>query len=134
MFLSHNFKSFCEKFSIEIIYCTFGYHRSNGLVEKLVDTVKSKFLAMSFDLPKSSLNSAIKKIVWNLRIRTYLSISCFFFEKKFHRRANNRWKILISSDNRSDKGEPFLSDHRARNWKLHDGAEDGYLAADMETN
>ena len=67
-FLSHNFKKFCEKFNIEIIFCTVGDHRSNGLVERLVYTIKSKLLAMSFELPKPALNSSIGKVIWNLRI------------------------------------------------------------------
>ena len=50
-FLSHNFQNFCEKFNIEIIYCTVRDHRSNRLVERLVYTIKSKLLAMSFGLP-----------------------------------------------------------------------------------
>ena len=33
-FLSHDFKNFCEKYNIEIICCTFGNHRSNGLSGK----------------------------------------------------------------------------------------------------
>ena len=43
---------------------------------------------------------------------------------------------MISLDNRLDKRKSILSDHRARNWELHDGADDGaddgYLDADME--
>ena len=50
-FLSHDFKNFCKNYNFETIYCTIGDHRSNGLVERLVYTVKSKLLAMSFDLP-----------------------------------------------------------------------------------
>ena len=59
---SHNFKSFCEKFNIEIMYCTVGDHRSNGLVEKNVHTVKFLLLAMSYQLSELILNSWIKKL------------------------------------------------------------------------
>ena len=62
-FLSHDFKNFCKKFIIEIIYCTFGDHRPNGLVERLVYTIKSKLLALSFELPKPALNSSIEKLI-----------------------------------------------------------------------
>ena len=62
-FLSYDFKTFCEKYNIEIIYSTVGDHRSNGLVERLVFTVKSNLLTKSFDLPKPSLNSLIEKLV-----------------------------------------------------------------------
>ena len=46
-FLSHDF---CDKFKMEIIYCRIGDHRSNGLVERLMNTIKSKLLAMSFEV------------------------------------------------------------------------------------
>ena len=36
---------FSEKFNIEVIYCTVGDHRSSGLKERLLYTVKSNFLA-----------------------------------------------------------------------------------------
>ena len=51
-FLSKDFKNFCKKYNIEIIYCTVGNHRLNGLVERLVYTIKPKFLELSLDLPK----------------------------------------------------------------------------------
>ena len=40
---------------------------------------------------------------------------------------------LISFDDSLDKGKSILSDQRARKWELIDGAENGYLDADMET-
>ena len=80
---------------------------------------------MLFELPKPSLNSLIKKIICNLRITKQPSNGCTPFEKHFTGTANTRWKNLISFDNRLDKGKSILSDQRARNWELHDGAEDG---------
>ena len=59
-FSSHDFKNFCKKINIEIIYCTVGDHRSKGLVERLVYTIKSKLLEKSFELPKPALNSSIE--------------------------------------------------------------------------
>ena len=75
----------------------------------------------------------MENFIWNLRITKQLSIGCTFLEKKFNTTANTRCKNLISIDNRLDKGKYTLYDHRARNWELHDVAEDGYLDADMET-
>ena len=46
-YLSQDFKLFCVSNNIKIIFCTVGDHRSNGLVEKLVHTVKIKLLAIS---------------------------------------------------------------------------------------
>ena len=40
-FTSQDFKLFCDSNHIKIIFCTVGDHRSNGLNEKLVHTVKS---------------------------------------------------------------------------------------------
>ena len=48
-FTSQDYKLFCNSFKIKLIFCTVGDHRSNGLVEKLVHTVKIKLLAMSLD-------------------------------------------------------------------------------------
>ena len=132
-FLSRDFKSFSKKYNIEIIYCTVGDDRSNRLVERLVYTVKSNLLAMSFDFPKPSLNSSNEKVIWNLRITKQTAIGCTPFEKNFNRMANTSWKNWISLDNHLDKGKSVLSERRARSWELHDGAEDGYLDADMGT-
>ena len=126
-FLSHDFKNFCEKINIEIIYCTVGDHRSNGLVERLVYTIKSKLLAMSFELPKPSLIESIEKIIWYLRILKQPAIGCTLFEKHFSRIANTRWKNLSFDIDHLNKGKVVMSKHRATNWELHDGAEDGYL-------
>ena len=82
-FLSHNFKSIWEKFKIETIYCTVSDHRSIGLVERLVYTVKSKTLALSDKLPKLTLNSSIAKSIWNQRITKKPSIGCTFVQKTF---------------------------------------------------
>ena len=71
----------------------------------MVYTIKSKLLAISFNLPKPSLNSLIEKIIWNLRIKKQASTGCTPFEKHFNRTANTRQKNLISFDNRLDKRE-----------------------------
>ena len=126
-FSSQDFKNFCKKYNIEIIYCTVDDHRSNGLVERLVYTIKSKFLAMSFDLPKPSLNSSIEIIIWNLRTWKQASTGCTPFEKHFNRTANTRWKNLVSFDDRLDKEKSILSNRRSSNLELHDRPENGYL-------
>ena len=132
-FLSHDFKNFCEKFNMEILYCTVGDHRSNGLVERLVYTIKSKLLALSFELPKPSLNELIEKIIWNLRISKQSAIGCTPFEKIFNRVANTRWKNLMSNIDHLDKGKAIMSKDRATNWELHNGAKDGYLDEEKDS-
>ena len=82
---------------------------------------------MSFDLPKPSLNSSIEKIIYKLKTTKQASTGCNPFEKHLKRTANTRWKNLFSFDDRLDKGKSILSNRRASNWELHDGAEDGYL-------
>ena len=62
-FLFSDFKNFCEKSNNEVIYCTVGDHRSNRLVERLVYTIKSKLLAISFELPKPPLIAPIEKTI-----------------------------------------------------------------------
>ena len=54
---------FFEKLNIENFYCTKGDHRSNGLVERLVHTVKIRFLAIFYELPKLTLEFSIEKII-----------------------------------------------------------------------
>ena len=125
-FLSHDYTNFFKKFIIEIIYCTVGDHRSNGLVERLVYTIKSKLLAMSFELPKPALNSSIEKIIWNLRISKQASIGCTPFEKHFKGTAYTRWKNLISFNDHLDKGKSILSSRRASKKKEN--------PSDMEDN
>ena len=88
---------------------------------------------MSFDLTKPSLNSSIKKIMWNLRITKQAVTGCTTFEKHFNRTANTSWRNLIFFDDRLDKGKTILSNRRAGNWELHDGAEDGYLDEDKDS-
>ena len=66
-FTSQDFKSFCDFNNIKIIFCTVGDHRSNGIVEKLVHTVKVKLLAISKEHHKNTLQNAVSKIIWNLR-------------------------------------------------------------------
>ena len=118
---------------MEIIYCTVDDHRSNGLVERLVHTIKSKLLAMSFELPKPLLNESIEKIIWNLRISKQSAIGCTPFEKHFNRVANTRWKKPMSDIDHLDKGKATMSKDRATNWELHDGAEDGYLDEEKDS-
>ena len=66
-FTSQDFKLFCDSNTIKIIFCTVGDHRSNGLVEKLVHTVKIKLLAISKEHQKCTLQNAVSKIIWSLR-------------------------------------------------------------------
>ena len=107
------------------IYCTVGNHRSKGLVERLGYTIKSKLLAMSFELPKPPLNASIEKIIWNLRISKQSAIGCFPFEKHFNRTANTRLKNHLSDIDHLDKGKDIMSKQRASNWELHDGQKMG---------
>ena len=89
-FLSHDVKNFCDKYNIEIIYCTVGDHRSTGLVERLVYTLKYKLVTRSFDLPKPSSNSSIEKVIWKLKTTKQASSGCTPFEKNFNRTAKTR--------------------------------------------
>ena len=54
------------------------------------------------------------------------------FENHFNCTDNTRLKTMISVDNHLGQGKSILSDRRAMNWELHDGAEDVYEDADMD--
>ena len=55
------FKNFCEKNNINLVLYTVRDHRSNGVVERLIYTMKAKLMAMSFNEPKPTLKVAIDK-------------------------------------------------------------------------
>ena len=126
-FTSLDFRNFCEKNNINLILCTVGDHRSNGVVERLIYTVKAKLLAMSFNDPKPSLNTAIDKIIWNIRSTKQSSIGCSPFSKHFNRSPNTFWKSLVSHAISLDKGKSILTKDRAQDWGADDAFEDGYL-------
>ena len=128
-FTSQDFKLFCNSLNIKLIFCTVGDHRSNGLVEKLVHTVKIKLLAMSLEQQKPTLQIAISKIIWNLRSSFQSKIKCSPFEIHFNRKPNTIWKQLASnklSGGFLDKGKSILSRERALDWNADDRIEDGY--------
>ena len=128
-FTSQDFKLFCSSFNIKLIFCTVGDHHSNGLVEKLVHTVKIKLLAMSLEQQKPTLQFAISKIIWNLRSSFQSKIKCSPFEIHFNRKPNTIWKQLASSNLSGrflDKGKSILSKERALDWNADDRIEDGY--------
>ena len=62
-FISNDFKTFRKKNNNNLILCKVGDHISNGVVERLIYTIKAKLLAMSFNEPKPSLTAAIDKII-----------------------------------------------------------------------
>ena len=79
-FSSNDFRNFCEKNNIKLILRTVGDHRSNGVVERLIYTVKAKLLAMSFNDPKPSLNLAFDKFIWNIRRRNNHPLDALLFQ------------------------------------------------------
>ena len=68
-----------------------------------------------------------------MRITKQLSNGWTSFEKHFNRTANTRWKNLIFFEYRLDQGKSIISDHRAKNRELHDGTQDEYADADIES-
>ena len=137
-FTSQDFKLFCDSNNIKIIFCTVGDHRSNGLVEKLVHTVKIKLLAISKEHQKCTLQNAGSKIIWNLRSTYQSKIKCSQFEIHYNRKPNTIWKQLASgkpSFGILDKGMSILSKERAKDWndRLEDGYKDDLVAKKNQT-
>ena len=60
-FTSQDFKLFCDSNKFRLIFCTVGDHRSNGLFEKLVHTVKIKLMAMTQETQKCTLQDSVSK-------------------------------------------------------------------------
>ena len=128
-FTSQDFKLFCDSNNIKTIFCTVGHHRSNGLVEKLVQTVKIKLLAISQEHHKCTRQNAVSKIIWNSHSSYQSKIKCSPFEIHYNRKPNTLWKQLASgkpSIRISDKGKSILSKERANDWNSHDRLEEGY--------
>ena len=126
-FTSIDFRNFCEKNNIKLILCFVGDHRSNGVVERLIYTVKAKLLAISFHEPKPSLNMSIDKIIWNNLLTKQSSIGCSPFARHFNRSPNTFWKSPVSHAISLDKGKSILSKDRAQDWGADDAFEDGYM-------
>ena len=89
--------------------------------------VKAKLLAMPFNEPKPSLNTAIDKINWSIRSSKQPSIGCSPFSKHFNRLPKLFWKSLVSHAINLDKGKSILSMDRTQDWGANDAFEDGYL-------
>ena len=109
-FTSQDLKILFNSNNIKLIFCTVGDHSSNGLVEKLVHTIKIILLAMAFEHQKLILQKVVSKIIWNLRSSFQSKIKCSPFEKHFRRNPNTFWKQLASkniSDGISDKRKPI---------------------------
>ena len=123
-FTSFDFRNFYQKNNINLILCTVGDRRSNGVVERLIYTIKAKLLAMSFNEPKPTLNAAIDKIIWNSRSTKQTFIGCSPFSKHFN---SSFWKSLVSHANILDKGKSIMSRDRAQGWGINDTIKDGYL-------
>ena len=76
-----------------------------------------------------TLQTAISKIIWNLRSSFQSKIKCSPFEIHFNRKPNTIWKQLASSKLSGrflDKGKSILSGERALDWNADDRIEDGY--------
>ena len=82
---------------------------------------------MSFNDPKPSSNTAIDKIIWNIRSTKQSSIGCSPFSKHFNRSANTFWKSLVPHAISLDKGKSILSMDRVQDWGADDAFKDGYL-------
>ena len=59
-------------------------------VERLLNKIKAKSIATSFELLKRLLFLSIEKIIWILRISKQTSIGCTLSEKHCNRTANTR--------------------------------------------
>ena len=84
---------------------------------------------MSLEQQKPTLQTAISKIIWNLRSSFQSKIKCSPFEIYFNRKPNTIWKQLASSKLSGgflDKGKSILSRERALDWNADDRIEDGY--------
>ena len=84
-------------------------------------------MAMSFNEPKPSLNTAIDKVIWNIRSAKQSSIGCSPFSKHFNRSPYTFWKSLVSHAIILDKGKSIMSRNRAQDWGANETFEEGYL-------
>ena len=86
---------FCDPNNIKLIFCLVGDHRSDGIIEKLVHTVK--LLAMAHEDQKRTLQDGVSKIIWNLRSSYQSEIKCSPFEMfllENQTRFGNLWLLV----------------------------------------
>ena len=91
--------------------------------------MKIKLLAISKEHHKSTLQSAVSKIIWNLCSTYQSKIKCSPFKIHYNRKPNTIWRKLASvkpSFGILDKGKSILSKERAKDWNADDRLEDGY--------
>ena len=87
-FISKEVREFCHEHKIKVIFSPVGDHKATGLVERLIRTIKEKLLVMAQKQPKPSLETALLKIIKNLRTVTQQSLNCSPFEAHFDRSPN----------------------------------------------
>ena len=95
-FTSQDFKLFCNSFNIKLIVCTVGDHRYNGLLEKLVHTVKN-IISNVFRTTKTYITNCHLENHLEFTIFLSIKIKCSPFEIHFNRKPNTIWKQLASS-------------------------------------
>ena len=137
-FISKEVREFCHEHNLKVIFSPVGDHRATGLVERLIRTIKERFLVMAQKRPKPSLETALLKIIKCLRTVTQQSLNCSPFEAHFGRSPNTIWHNFVKSPSSSnpdwnntllciDKGRKLMSRERRHDWNAPDDIEDGDL-------
>ena len=137
-FISNEVREFCQEQNINVLFRPVGDHRTTGLVERLIRTIKGRLLAMAQEYPKPSLESALLKIINCLRTVTQQSLNCSNFEAHFVRSPNTIWHNLVKLPSSSnvdwnktllciDKGRKLTCRDRRLDWDTPDDIEDGDL-------
>ena len=95
-------KTFCNTNNIDIIEAPVNNHRANGLVERLIQTIKNRFA--SIKEKKSSINAfhvkhALKIIIHQFRIFKQRTTKISPFEAHFGRKRNIPLSVISQSLN-----------------------------------
>ena len=111
------------------MFCTFGNHRANGLVEKTCTNCKNQIVSHGRRYTKMYITKRRIKNYLELTILCQSKIKRSPFKIHFDKKLKTIWKQLASgkpSVGILDKGKSILSKERAKDWNAVDRVEDGY--------
>ena len=103
--IGNQVKNFCTKNNITLIPAPANDHRAIGLVERLISTIKQRLACIkeaNKELKSFTIKTALKSIIYLLRICKHKTTKFSPFESYFGRKANTRLSNISTKSNSSD--------------------------------
>ena len=111
--IGHKVKNYRKQHNINIITAAANEHRSIGLVERLIQTIKRRLGCMKLDSKKSKFTTkeAIKSVVYQLRICKQKTTNVTPFQAHFGRKANTPLSNINTSTKSTNLSYENISHH-----------------------